>query len=256
MNDRFSEQQKEVLQLLKLLDDNNVLPYVVLAGSWAEYVYAQAGVLPGFSLTLRTIDIDFLVKNLRKPSEQISLPAIVKSKGYSIAHDILLGTTKIFSPGGLEIEFLIAQKGSGKDPVLKTNLGVNAQALRHMEGVMNNLITADLFGMKVQIPCPEIYVLHKMLINDVRKASKQTKDRNSITQLLPYINLDKTKELYEQMSKKEKTRVRAFIERHGSEISDELPLDAKIKFATFIKTAFSISDQKEPEKTKENAPQL
>ena len=151
MNERFNEQQKEVLQLLKLLDDNDILPHVILAGSWAEYVYAQGGILPGYSMTLRTIDVDFLVKNMRKPKEPISIPKIAKNNGYSISHDVLMDTTKIFSPGGLEIEFLIPQKGSGEYPVLKTNLGVNAQALRHMEGVIDNAITADLFGMKVQV---------------------------------------------------------------------------------------------------------
>lgn len=32
----------------------------------------------------------------------------------------------------LEIEFLIEQMGSGIESVIRTNLGVNAQALRHM----------------------------------------------------------------------------------------------------------------------------
>lgn len=74
MNDIFGEQQKEVLQFLKILNDNGVLNHVIIAGSWAEYVYAQAGVLPGFDLTLRTIDMDFLVKNMRRPVEPISVP--------------------------------------------------------------------------------------------------------------------------------------------------------------------------------------
>lgn len=231
MSDNFSEKQQDVLRLLKLLDENGVLPHVIIAGSWAEYVYAQANVLPGFSLSLRTVDIDFLVKNMRRPATPISILEFTNNKnGYLVKHDILLGTTKIVTPGGMEVEFLINQLGSGAEPVLKTNLGVNAQALRHMGHIINNAITVDLFEMKVQVPCPESYVLHKMLINDVRKTNKQVKDRESIARLLPYIDLDKMSSLYQAYTKNEKNRVKKFIELHGDEVCSELQLDRKIKF--------------------------
>lgn len=238
MSDQFDGQQKELLQLLKVLDSNNILPHVILAGSWAEYVYAQSGLLPGYVVRLRTLDIDFLVKNLRKPTDPISIPSVMREKGYTIMHDTLMGTTKIVSPGGLDVEFLIPQKGSGVHPILKTNLGVNAQALRHMEAIIANAVTADLFGMKVQVPCPESYVLHKMLINDVRTAVKKIKDRDSIVRLLPYIDLNKVSSLFEAMTKKEKNRIRTFIEQQKETICHELKLDARVKFMEFVSATF------------------
>ncbi len=234
MSEQFSDQQKEVLQLLKVLNDNNILKHVIVAGSWAEYIYAQAGVLPGFNLNLRTIDMDFLVKNMRRPSEPVDLLAIVKKNNYSIAHDVLLGTTKMVSPGGLEIEFLIGQMGSGERSVLPTNLGVAAQALRHMEGIVSNAITVDLLGMDVQVPKPESYVLHKMLINSERKPNKQIKDRQSIARLLPYINFETMNELYAKFTKKEKARVRDFLGKHLDEVSKELRLDKRIGLMQFV----------------------
>lgn len=234
MNERFNEQQKEVLHFLKLLDDNNVLDHVIVTGSWAEYVYAQGGVLPGYNLTLRTIDMDFLVKNMRKPAEPVSIPMIAKSNGYSISHDLLLDTTKIFSPGGLEIEFLISQMGQGDTDILKTNLGVNAQALRHMEGLVRHTLTVDLLGLKVQVPCPEMYVLHKIIINPDRKPEKQEKDRHSVTRLLPYISFDKLNLLYDELTKKEKKRVREFFENYKEEVCGELRIDMQIKMAEFL----------------------
>lgn len=230
MNESFSEQQKEVLHLLKILDDNGVLPHLIIAGSWAEYVYSQANVLPGFSLALRTVDVDFLVKNMRRPTTPISVPAIAKEEGYSIEYDVLMGTTKLHTPGGLEIEFLINQLGSGVNRVLNTNLGVNAQALRHLGHIINNAISVDLFGMKVQVPCPEGYVLHKMLINDVRQEDKKAKDRGSIARLLPYIDFEKLNVLYQAYTKNEKKRVKKFIEQFGEEVCEDLQLDRKIKF--------------------------
>lgn len=233
MSDQYNEQQKEVLRLLKLLHDNDILNHVVLIGSWAEYIYAQAGVLRGYTMTLRTIDIDFLVKNLRRPAEPISLPALAKEEGYSVAHDVLMDTTKIFTPAGLEIEFLIPQKGSGVDRILETNLGVNAQALRHLGAIVDNSLTVEFLGMKLQVPCPEIYVLTKMVINSERKPVKQQKDLNSIINLLPFIDFQKFDSLYEASTKKEKARVREFLEKYKEEINLELPLDTKIKLAEF-----------------------
>ena len=255
MSNEFSNQQKEVLQLLKLMDDNNILSHVILTGSWAEYVYAQAGILPGFELTLRTIDIDFLIKNLRRPTEPISIPQIAKNKGYSISQDVMMGTTKIFSPGGLEIEFLIPQMGSGITPVLKTNLGVNAQALRHMEGLVRHSITADLMGMNVQVPCPESYVLHKMIINNARSAAKQPKDRVSIARLLPHINSEKLKTLFDTLTKKEKARVRAFVEEHGEESDAAMQLAGRINLTKFVSMAFP-NDTFKIQKKELNAPTI
>lgn len=234
MSEQFNEQQKEVLHLLKVLNDNSVLDHVVLVGSWAEYVYAMGGVLPGFTANLRTIDVDFLVKNLRRPTAPIDVAALIKEENYEIAHDVLLGTTKFFSPNcGLEIEFLIPKRGSGSEPVLKTNLGVNAQTLWHMTAIVDNAITANVLGMKVQVPCPEIYVLTKMIINDVRKPEKQLKDARSVQKLLPYLNYDKLDALFASLTKKEQGRIRAFIEKNG-EMARELPFESRIKFAAFI----------------------
>ena len=233
MSEQFNEQQKEVLRLLKVLNDNDVLDHVVLVGSWAEYVYAMGGILPGFTVNLRTLDVDFLVKNLRRPTAPIDVAALAKEEGYSIAHDTLSGTTKLVSPGGLDIEFLIPKKGSGSEQALQTNLGVVAQSLWHMTAVVNNAITANVLGMKVQVPCPEIYVLTKMIINDVRKPEKQLKDARSVQKLLPYLDYDKMDNLFASSTKKEQARIRGFIEKNG-EMARELPFESRIKFAAFI----------------------
>lgn len=233
MSEQFNEQQKEVLRLLKILNDNSVLDHVVLVGSWAEYVYALGGVLPGFIAGLRTLDVDFLVKNLRRPTAPIDVAALAKEEGYSIAHDTLSGTTKLMSPGGLEVEFLIPKKGSGSEQVLPTNLGVVAQSLWHMTAIIDNSITANVLGMKVQVPCPEIYVLTKMIINDVRKPEKQLKDARSVQKLLPYLDYDKLDALFASLTKKEQARIRAFIEKNG-EMALELPLETRMKFSAFI----------------------
>lgn len=44
------------------------LKHAILVGSWAEFAYREAGILPGFVPTIRTLDVDFLVRNLRRPN--------------------------------------------------------------------------------------------------------------------------------------------------------------------------------------------
>jgi len=90
--------------------------------------------------------------------------------------DCLNGATKIFDPDGLEIEFLIAKRGSGVDNAMKTNLGVTAEALRHLELLGKHTLTISYLGMDIELPQPEAFVIHKMIINSERK-NKMEKDQ-------------------------------------------------------------------------------
>jgi len=93
--------------------------------------------------------------------------------------------------------------------------------------------------MKLQVPCPEVYVLTKMIINHERKPEKQRKDCNSIIRLLPFIDFSKFDSLYNASTKKERARVREFLEKHKEDISQEIPLDTKIKLSDFESRNFS-----------------
>ena len=42
------EQKKQLLRLLKLFSDNGFSEHLVLIGSWAEYLYMEAGILPDY----------------------------------------------------------------------------------------------------------------------------------------------------------------------------------------------------------------
>ena len=115
----MSIQQKEFIKFIKLLDDNDCLEHVILIGSWAEFLYRELGVLDGFETNIKTLDIDFLLKNMRRPMPERNIIPLVKEAGYLVERDVLNGTTKIYDKNGLE-------------STLKTNLGVTAQSLRHL----------------------------------------------------------------------------------------------------------------------------
>lgn len=199
-------------KFIKLLHDNDLLKHVIVIGSWAEYLYAQSGILPGFHANLRTLDIDFLIRNMRKPAGAASITALAKEAGYTVDQDILDGVTKIYTPELMEIEFLISQQGSGEETILKTSLGVNAQALRHLSLLRDNTLTVDLFNLAMPVPEPEAYVLHKMIINGQR-GKKTEKDRAAIDNLLPYLNDVRFEELRLTLTAKEKAAVQAFMKQ-------------------------------------------
>ena len=197
-------------KFIKLLHDNDLLEHVIVIGSWCEYIYAQGGVLPDYSAMIRTLDIDFLVKNKRKPTEKVNLSTIAQENGYIVDYDVMNETTKIYTPDLMEIEFLIEQKGSGVDPVIQTNLGVNAQALHHVGMLKQHTITVPLFDMNITVPTPEAYAVHKVVINESR-GKKSEKDMNAVQNILSYLNRERLNVVIESLTKKERAIAETFF---------------------------------------------
>lgn len=126
--------------------------------------------------------------------------------------DTLCGTTKIYTPDLMEIEFLILQQGSGEQSTLKTNLGVSAQALRHLAIVRDNTVTVNILDMDIIVPEPEAYVLHKIIINDQR-GRKAEKDRNAIFNLLPHLDGERIEALYNTLTAKKNGLLISFLRK-------------------------------------------
>ena len=190
-------------KFIKLLHDNDLLQHIELIGSWCEYLYAQSGTLKGFDANIRTLDIDFLVKNMRRPAKKVSLSTIALQNGYTIDKDVLTGTTKIYTPDLMEIEFLIEQKGAAKEPILDTNIGVSAQALHHVSILKTYSMQIDMFGMSITVPTPEAYTVHKIIINGQR-GNKSEKDIRAIENILPFLDAVKLDEIVNNLTKREK----------------------------------------------------
>ncbi|MBQ2204951.1 MAG: hypothetical protein II411_03565, partial [Lachnospiraceae bacterium] len=82
-------QETEFLKFIKLLDNNGCLSHVILVGSWAEFLYDKANLLPEFVSNLRTLDVDFMVKNIHKPKEKIDIVKLARDDGFLVEKDIL-----------------------------------------------------------------------------------------------------------------------------------------------------------------------
>jgi hypothetical protein len=68
----MSEYEGEFLKIIKLLSDNDLLDHVVVVGSWSEFLYQRTGLIPPNTTALRTLDVDILVRNLRKPNPPVN----------------------------------------------------------------------------------------------------------------------------------------------------------------------------------------
>ena len=213
----MSTQQKEFVRFIKLLADNDCLQHVILVGSWAEFLYRELGVLEGFEPNIKTLDIDFLLKNLRRPMPEKNLILLAKDAGYLVESDFLDGTTKILDKSGLEIEFLINKIGAGFETTLKTNLGVTAQSLRHLNILSSNTVELSYLGMKISVPAPEAYTAHKMVINHDR-GNKQEKDKQAILNIWPFLDKKKFTEVFDRLTKSERKSALTFMAVHGLEI--------------------------------------
>lgn len=212
----MSKQSQELIKFLSLLQSCGCLEHVVLIGSWAEFLYGETKALPDFEPNIKTMDVDFLVQNLRKPSPAVNVVTAAREAGYLVERDTLDGITKLYDPKGIEIEFLIGKKGAGIESALKTNLGVTAQALRHLEILSRNIMHVAYAGMTVCIPEPEAYALHKIVINHERNR-KREKDAQAIANLWPHLNQERLLEISRQLSKKERLNFDIFVQSHSLE---------------------------------------
>lgn len=62
----LNEQQQAFKRVLDLLHEAGCLPYVVLIGSWAEFVYREASLLEGFNSNIRTLDVGICANRCRR----------------------------------------------------------------------------------------------------------------------------------------------------------------------------------------------
>ena len=195
-------QKREFDNFLEMLNRHNLLSYVIVIGSWAEILYAFGNLINNFTPSTRTLDLDFLVRNMRQPRQKVSLFSLADKEGYSVYSDYITGVSKFITPANLEIEFLINQKGSGEKQWLDTNLGVRAQTLRHFDVLLKNVIEISYEGMSVLAPAPEAYVAQKLIINNDR-GGKAEKDLLAILNIWPYIKTDYLLQITKSTSKKE-----------------------------------------------------
>ena len=203
-------------ETIKILDKNMVLEHVVLIGSWAEYIYEKSGYLRNFEANLKTKDIDFLIKNINKPREGISIIEILEKEGFETSIDYISGIFKFFKGKDLEIEFIVREIGKGQvEPYDVPSFGIKAEGLRHTDLLLRNIAIIEINNIRITVPTPQAYLLQKIIINKHRK-NKAEKDYLGIENLLENIKSSdleskKLKDLLVKISKKQKKTIDKFL---------------------------------------------
>lgn len=173
-------------QVIEILDNKGLLPHVLVIGSWAEYLYHDY--FEGeFTPNIRTHDLDFVIRNIRKPANPVSLAPYLRAQGFLHDVDRVSGVNKFFYEGGFEVEFLAPAYGVGERYIKVPSLDIISQSIRNLSILLRNPIVVTSHGYELITPEPAAYILQKVLINQERKGYKQQKDAQSLEWLCQYI---------------------------------------------------------------------
>jgi len=89
-----TEQEKEFWNIIEIFENEGLLPYVMLIGSWVEYLY-QNHIDSGFIANLRTTDVDFLYINLLRPTDKkFDIINALENKGFLCTQNRSSGVAK------------------------------------------------------------------------------------------------------------------------------------------------------------------
>lgn len=166
---------KLISEILKVFERNNLFHEgIELIGSWCFYLYQRH--LGAQSFPLRTQDIDFLIPNPFKGNEHADFIRQLEALGFQ--SDFKRDGSLYLWNADLKIEFITPEKGRGSDKAIRfKKLGLSAIPLRFVNLLLEDPIQITENGIKVTVPNPSNYCLHKMVIANRRRVEdKKLKD--------------------------------------------------------------------------------
>ena len=182
------EQEQAFWDTIKVLHELDVLPHIMLIGSWAEYLFSSM-FETDFDPNIRTRDVDFFYRNLNMPNKPIRFVESMKRNGFLYDVDMVSEVARFYKEDLLEIEFLTKVIGSGsQSSYMIRALGIKAEGLRVINLLDDFATEVKLNGYTIVVPLPAAYVVQKLLANPTRvPAIKKEKDIASVNNLLEHI---------------------------------------------------------------------
>ncbi|MDB9823483.1 nucleotidyltransferase domain-containing protein [Deltaproteobacteria bacterium] len=209
------------MEVLRRLDKAGVLSKLILIGSWCLLLYKEHYSKNDMIPALRTRDIDFLISRKTKFNKKINLPKLFEDLGFIEDYYYPEGLVKLIHPE-LIMEFLVSEKGRGSSkPYPLPFLSMNAQRLRLLDLLEQNTIVVIFNGLKINLPHPVNFGLHKLIISQRRKnEDKRLKDLDAgLSVLNLYIENeggDKLHEVFQKISQKQKRKILDILEEQKS----------------------------------------
>jgi len=162
-----------------------LLKELILIGSWCQHFYRSYFTGLRYTPTIRTRDIDFLVPVPFRFKNKVDVEELLRDEGFVVTFSGGAGYMKLMHPD-LIVEFLVPEKGKGSDrPYPLPQLSMNAQPLRFLDYLLQNTIRIEAEGLKINVPHPAAFALHKLIISARRtKEEKLVKDRKEALAIL------------------------------------------------------------------------
>ena len=176
------------LSLLDRLAKQGILHNVILIGSWCLLFYKEYFTGVYFPPSIRTRDIDFLVPLPSKIKNKVNVSDLLKDLGFVTEFVGSKGYIRLVHPE-LIVEFLVPERGRGSDkPYPLPQISLNAQPLRYLDFLAQNVIEINVNGLRVKLPHPVAFALHKLIVLGRRKKQeKADKDRDQALSLLHFV---------------------------------------------------------------------
>lgn len=165
------------LDVLKKFNEAGLLKHIILIGSWSVYFYKNYFKSPSYSTFIRTRDVDFLIPLPFGLKKNLNISGLLEDLGFIKEYKGSEGYIKLQHPD-LTVEFLVPERGRGIDKPYKiAQLGINASALRYLDFLAANTIQIHFDDMRIVVPHPAAYALHKFIIFKRRtKIDKHDRD--------------------------------------------------------------------------------
>ena len=205
----MNDNEKYLKDLLVAFENEHILNDVILIGSWCLLFYKH--IFESYEPSVRTIDVDFYVPNVKSIRTKNGLVDTLKELNYDVVNDVLTHKTTFISPDGFELEFLTKLQRNNLSCVKLGNTNVYAETLSYLDVFLEKYIEIDYYGLKVKVASPISFVLQKLLINDIRKDKKE-KDIQAIKEVLFYVKVsgkfsEELEEQFNELPKKWKKRI-------------------------------------------------
>ena len=180
MSDQFGLFHRTV----NTLGEAGVIDDLILIGSWCLYFYRIVFNDSDNIPLIRTVDLDFLLRNPPKITSNVDVSFLLAQLGFTEEYSIMRGFSKFLHPD-LEVEFLIPEKGRGKDgPHRIEEININAQGLRYVGIPQDHTIKVPFGKFSVTIPEPSAFVIHKFHLSSKRvDEAKRIKDIETAVEL-------------------------------------------------------------------------
>jgi hypothetical protein len=206
-------QESVFWEIIDIFNKQGLLPHVMLVGSWAEYIY-ERHYLEGFTANLRTRDVDFLYRNIRRPAGRIDISQALKDKGFVYTESRTSGVGK-FAREELEIEILVRVLGKGDSLHSRIpSLGLTGVGLREINMLNDYPLVLECNGYTLIVPEPEAYILQKLFINPKRGSDKRDKDMQSIRSMLEHVDKDRTHDILARLNNRQIQTIKTVCEQN------------------------------------------